>query len=53
MDKKALDDLVVRKQGKTTPVTVRVPDRVIAALEAKNINVADTVRNVLLRLADK
>ena len=53
MEKKDLESLVSKKQGETTVVSVRVPIRVKKALDAKGIDIAETIRNVLLRLTDK
>ena len=54
MDRKELDSLRVKKEdSESVVVSVRIPKRVKAALEARGDDISKTVRNVLLRLADK
>lgn len=53
MNRKELEELSVKKENKTEVIAIRIPSRVKAALESKGLNVAETVRNILLRLADK
>lgn len=53
MNKKQLDDLTVRKQkSESKIVSIRVPLKLVKKLEAKDLDVPKTVKNILERLAE-
>lgn len=53
MEKRELTSLVVKKEIKNSVVvSLRIPQKTMDKLKAKGIDIAETVRNVLERLAD-
>lgn len=54
MEKNELLKLAVKKNrlGKTKVVGVRLPEKLVEKLEAKGVDVAETIRNLLERMAD-
>lgn len=53
MDRKTLEGLVAKKEkSDTVPYAVRLPVKLKKKLDAKGIDIAETIRNVLERLAE-
>jgi uncharacterized protein (DUF4415 family) len=53
MDKRELASLVKKKSdNKTVVISIRLDERVVNKLKAKDMDVAETIRNVLQRLAE-
>jgi len=53
MDKKTLDALIAKKSKKESrTISVRIPLKTYELLKKKNVDIAQTVKNVLERLAD-
>lgn len=52
MEKKEFNEMIVKKELKTRVISLRISNRVYKKLEAKGIDIPDTIRKLLDRVAD-